>query len=284
MIHILFGPSPAGGLKVALKDLGLDKKDRVISFWDMFSVGPIWQLHEMDGQRNRMDWMQRLLKDRDILEFQHTNHQAIDQIKSIPTGKHVTIWVADNSHEQTGLCYTIFLLKDKDIDINIINTTKLHNVLFKEKEIIYTVLQTGEIPSDKLQIIYQQSKQEPALTQHEREDFEKEWLSLSASQETLRIWRNGRIHSVLEDYYDEFMINRAKKLHGKTKTKDWMKAARLIGDVLGHLDQYVGDSFLEYRLKKLIELVVFEWEGSLEVMRDYSVRLSTTIVGQNRDT
>jgi hypothetical protein len=113
------------------------------------------------------------------------------------------------------------------------------------------------------------------LTQHEREDFEKEWLSLSASQETLRIWRNGRIHSVPEDYYDEYMIKRAKKLHGKTKTKEWMKSARLIGDALGHLDQYVGDSFLEYRLKKLIEADVFEWEGSLEAMRYYSVRLRT---------
>jgi hypothetical protein len=275
MIHILFGPSPAGGLKVALKDLGLEKKDSVISFWDMFSVGPIRKLHEMDGKENRLDWMKRLINDRDILDFQLTNQQAIDQIATIPTGEDVTIWVADNAHEHTGLCYTFFLLKDKDIDIHIINSTQLHNENFKQKDIIYTVLHTGEVSPEKLQIIYQQSKQQPPLTQHEREDFEKEWLSLSASQETLRIWRNGRIHSVPEDYYDEYMIKRAKKLHGKTKTKEWMKSARLIGDALGHLDQYVGDSFLEYRLKKLIEADVFEWEGSLEAMRYYSVRLRT---------
>jgi hypothetical protein len=275
MIHILFGPSPAGGLKVALKDFGLEKKDSVISFWDMFSVGPIRKLHEMDGTGNRLDWMKRLIDDRDILDFQLTNQQAIDKIATIPTGEHVTIWVADNAHEQTGLCYTLFLLKDKDIIIHIFNTTQLHNENFKQKDIIYTVLHTGEVSPEKLQIIYQQSKQQPPLTQHEREDFEKEWLSLSASQETLRIWRNGRIHSVPEDYYDEYMIKRAKKLHGKTKTKEWMKSARLIGDALGHLDQYVGDSFLEYRLKKLIEADVFEWEGSLEAMRYYSVRLRT---------
>jgi hypothetical protein len=284
MIHILFGPSPAGGLKVALKDLGLEKKDSVISFWDMFSVGPISRLHEMHGKGNRLDWMKRLINDRDILDFQLTNQQAIDQIATIPTGEHVTIWVADNAHEQTGLCYTLFLLKDKDIDIHIINTTQLHNENFKQKDIIYTVLHTGEVSPEKLQIIYQQSKKQPPLTKHEREDFEKEWLSLSASQETLRIWRNGRIHSVPEDYYDEYMIKRAKKLHGKTKTKEWMKSARLIGDVLGHLDQYVGDSFLEYRLKKLIEADVFEWEGSLEAMRYYSVRLRTKKVGKDIDT
>lgn len=37
-----------------------------------------------------------------------------------------------------------------------------------------------------------------------------------------------------------------------------MKSARLIGDILGHIEQHVGDSFLEFRLKKLIEAGVFE--------------------------
>ena len=69
------------------------------------------------------------------------------------------------------------------------------------------------------------------------------------------------------------IIKRAKNLHGKKKSNKFMKSARVIGEVLGHLDQYVGDSFLEYRLKKLIEKGIFESEGSLEAMRFYSVRL-----------
>ena len=112
------------------------------------------------------------------------------------------------------------------------------------------------------------------LTDHDREDLEKEWRSLSESKETLRIWRNGRIHAVDEDYHDEFIIKKAKKLHSKQKAMDFMKSARLIGEVLGHLDQYVGDAFIEYRLKKLIEAGVFEVEGSLAAMRFYSVRYS----------
>lgn len=81
------------------------------------------------------------------------------------------------------------------------------------------------------------------------------------------------IHSFPEDYYDTFIKSRAKKLHAKQKEKDFMKSARLIGDVLGRLDQYVGDGFLEYRLKKMIAAGVFEAEGSLLAMRFYSVRL-----------
>jgi len=117
------------------------------------------------------------------------------------------------------------------------------------------------------------------LSQYERKRLEEEWLILKDAKETLRIWRNEKIKSVREDYYDQYMINMAKKLQlerereQEQEPEDFMKSARLIGEVLGHLDQYVGDSFLEYRLRKLIEKGVFEVEGNLKAMRFYSVRL-----------
>jgi len=140
------------------------------------------------------------------------------------------------------------------------------------KKVKYTPLHTGEIPTEKLQVIYEQGHGK-FFTDHDREDLEKEWLALSDQQETLRIWRYGRIQSVPEDYYDEFIVKKAKKLRNKQKNNEFMKSARLIGEVLGYLNQYVGDEFLEYRLRKLIEAGVFESEGSLEAMRFYSVRL-----------
>lgn len=275
MIHILFGESPAGSLRVALKEIGRDKSDKVISFWDMFSIGPIWRLHEEIGVEARFDWMKKVMKDEneDFQDYKQGFHRTVNQINSIPIGVPITVWTADNSHEQTALRYVLHLLKDKDSDIIVINTTKAHSELFKKKNIEYTVLHTGEISPEKLQVIYEQSKNESPLSQHEREDLEKEWLSLSESQDTLRIWRNGKIQSVPEDYYDQFIIQRAKYLHRKPKLNGFMKSARLIGDVLGHLEQHVGDSFLEYRLKELIEAGVFESEGSLKAMRFNSVRL-----------
>ena len=107
--------------------------------------------------------------------------------------------------------------------------------------------------------------------------FEEGWLALADSKETLRIWRNGRIKSVREDYYDQYMINMAKKLQIERERvqepEKFMKSARLIGEVIGHLDQYMGDGFFEYRLRKLIGKGVFEMEGNLKAMRYYGVRL-----------
>ncbi|WP_027415652.1 DUF1835 domain-containing protein [Aneurinibacillus terranovensis] len=276
MTHILFGPSPSGSLKVALKDLRVDKKERVISFWEMFSVGPIWQLHEVIGKEARFDWIKNSMNNEydEFYEYKQKFQRTINQVTSIPEGEPIIIWIGENSHEQTGLRYVLHLLKDKTNEIKVINTTKTYAEHFNRPDIKFAVLHTGEIPPEKLQVIYEQSKQKHPLSQLERERFEQEWLNLADNREALRIWRNGRIQSVPEDYYDQYIINRAKKLHSKQKTKDFMKSARLIGEVLGHLEQYVGDEFLEYRLRKLIEKGVFEVEGSLEAMRFYSVRLT----------
>ena len=274
MIHIVFGASASGSLKFVLREMGLDKKEKVISFWDIFSIGPVWRLHEENGVKARFKWMKNCISTEydEFPDYKQRFKKTIDRISSIPEGVHITIWTSDNAHEQTGLRFVLYLLKEKNIDITLINTTEAYEELFQVKKVKYTPLHTGEIPTEKLQIIYEQGHGK-FFTDHDREDLEKDWLSLSESQETLRIWRNGRIQSVPEDFYDEFIINRAKKLHSKQKIKDFMKSARLIGEVLGHLDQYVGDEFLEYRLKKLIRSRIFESEGSIEAMRFYSVKL-----------
>lgn len=272
MVHILFGDSPAGGLKVALKNLGVDQEERVISFWDMFSVGPIWHLHEEIGKNARMKWMNHCFSAADYYDYTERFQKTIHEIHSLPEDQMITIWVAENAHEQTGLRYVLHLLNDRNHDVVVFNTTKLYRELFHNSKIEYTVLHTGEISPEKLEMIYKQGHISP-LTQYEREDLEQEWLELSRQREHLRIWRNGRIVSVPEDYYDQYIIHMAKELHRKHNTNTFMKSARLIGHVLGHLDQYVGDGFLEYRVRKLIENGVFEMEGNLEAMRFYSVRL-----------
>lgn len=274
MIHILFGASTEGSLRMALKGLGLSKIEKIISFWDMFSVGPIWQLHEKVGEEARFTWMKNVMNNEDFQDYINRFQESVNQINAIQTDIPITIWIADSSHEQTGLRYALRLLKNKDNDIKVINTTNKHGELFKQKDIEYILLHTGEINAEKLQIMYEQSKDESPLSELVREELEGEWVSLSNHQETLRIWKDGKIQSVSEDYYDQFMIHRAKYLHSQTEQDGFMKSARLIGDVLGHLEQYVGDSFLEYRLRKLIDAGIFESKGNLKAMRLYSVRLT----------
>jgi hypothetical protein len=279
-VHILFGSSPAGSLKVALKKMRT-KEEKVISFWDMFSIGPVWRLHETSGEESRFDWIKTVMND-EYEEFQEYKQQfqsTVHQILSIPEDVPITIWVAENAHEQTGHRYVLNLLKDKKNELQVINTTMLYAKNFNQPDIIYNVIHTGEIPPDKLQVIYSQSKSNYLLSQQEREGLEQEWMAIAENMKTLRIWRDGRIKCVDVDYFDQSIITKAKELQIKRQQKrenaDFMKSARIIGEVLGHLEQYVGDSFLEYRLRKLIEEGIFEVKGSTKAMRFYSVRLKT---------
>jgi Domain of unknown function (DUF1835) len=41
--------------------MGLQDEEKVISFSDMFSIGPIWQLHDNVGLNQRYEWIKNHL-------------------------------------------------------------------------------------------------------------------------------------------------------------------------------------------------------------------------------
>ncbi|MGG1675694.1 DUF1835 domain-containing protein [Neobacillus sp. NRS-1170] len=273
-VHILFG---YGYLKSILKEMGFDKEEPVITFQDNFAVGPIKKLHEENGNKTRFEWTKNSFHnhEEEFEEYYEIFQRAIIQINAIPNEVPIQIWVSENAHEQTGLLFVLYLLRARTNSISIINTAKVYGDLFKKKAKKYAPFYSSGIILEDLKAIYE-SVQESSryLTVDERSHFETEWLNLSEVSGTLRLWENGEIVSVSENYYDEFIIEMAKKLSGKRKKKVFFHALRLIGEVYGRIEQYVGDDFLEYRLRKLIEYGIFEYEGSLEAMRTYSIRLT----------
>ncbi len=275
VVHILFGDSASGSLKRALKEMELQDEEKVISFSDMFSIGPVWQLHDEVGLNQRYKWIKNhLIFDDDYLdEYQHNFNITTSLINSIPKNTTIIIWVGENSHEQTALRYVLYLLKDKNYEIFLLNTTKQFKNQFNIPDTDCYPLHTGEIISEKLRIIYEKCRNIPPVNQEQRKKFEEEWRELTSTQEVLRVWENKKVKSVDESYYDDYIINKAKKLHKERKNNEFMKSARLIGEVIGYLDQYIGDVYFEYRVRHLIMNGVFEIEGVPKAMRFYSVRL-----------
>lgn len=273
--HIVFGDSPAGSLRMGLKEMGLKGEEKVITFSDIFSVGPVWRLDEKTGLSNRYEWLRKHINiDDEILdnyqdEFNNTVLEINGVLKDVP----IIVWVGANAHEQTALRYVLYLLKEKTNDIFVMDTTSKYNNQFATPEIEFFPLHTGEISSDKLRLIYEKNRKSNALTQNERKKFEKEWEQLSTEQEVLRIWKNKGINSVNETYYDDYIINTARKIHIERNNNEFIKSARLIGEVMGHLNQYIGDQFFEYRVRHLIVNGRFEIEGVPKAMRYYSVKL-----------
>ncbi|WP_353856350.1 DUF1835 domain-containing protein [Bacillus sp. Bos-x628] len=276
MIHIVFGASPAGSLKQALREMKKDQVEDIITFDDIYSIGPLWHLHEREGQEKRKEWLRHVLSN-EFGEFDDmviSQKIMLEQIKNIKNGARILIWTGNNAHEQIGMRYAVYLLKEKNVEVSAINTTIAYDQLFNTNTIRMDLRHTGEIPSEKYKIIYGSKKHFHTFTKEERERLQKEWLSFAKGDHTLRIWRHEQTISVPEDEFDAYLVKMAKRVHQSCQEEDDIKAARLIGEVIGHLDQYIGDDFIEYRLKKLINQGIFDMKGNLFSMRYYSIKLT----------
>ncbi|MBE5106609.1 DUF1835 domain-containing protein [Bacillus thuringiensis] len=267
-IHIVFDDSTAGCLKYMLnQEEQLDES--VVAFSEFFSIGPIQQLHTEKGQLERKQWVINNLTSYDCYfeeEYLPRFMETLEELQSIPIEIPITIWKADNAHEHVGLCFVMAQLREKR-NIRVINTSEAsRNILNQE----YDIRGSGELPFESLAIFKKSFAELSYITEEMRVKFEQEWDKLSNSTEFLRVWIDNKVDSVQEDYFDHFIIECAKKVGADKK---FIKAPRVIGEALGLVEQLVGDTFLEYRLKELIKDEVFEFIGSLEEMRFYSVKL-----------
>jgi len=232
-------------------------------------------LDEKTGLSNRYEWLKKHINiDDEILDnYQDEFNNTTSEIIAVPKDAPIIIWIGENAHEQTALRYVLYLLKEKINDIFVMDTTSKYKNQFSTPETDFFPLHTEEISSDKLKLIYEKNRKSNSLSQEERKEIEKEWEQLSTKQEVLRIWGNKGIHSVNESYYDDYIIDTARKIRIERKNNEFIKSARLIGEVMGHLNQYIGDQFFEYRVRHLIVNGIFEIEGVPKAMRYYSVKL-----------
>ncbi|MEK4537094.1 DUF1835 domain-containing protein [Peribacillus sp. FSL K6-1552] len=268
-VHIQFGYPY---LRQTLKELNLLEEDFIITFDDNIAIAPIGNLDTEKGQTDRFNWLKNNLPDEyEIEDYRESFPRVISQLLSIPVNVPIYIWVSENANEQTGLLFTMYLLRERKNNIFIIDTATFYRELFEKKAKKYVSFFSGGLILKDLQTIYKYSQENQKNTSDtERKHFETKWLDLSKNPGTLRIWENGEIKIVSEDYYDYFIIEKAKKLIGKKK--GFIMCARLVGEVYGHIFQYIGDGYLEYRVRKLIEKGIFEYEGSLEAMRCYGIK------------
>ncbi|XYU16843.1 DUF1835 domain-containing protein [Bacillus pumilus] len=276
MIHIVFGAATAGSLKQAFREMKQDQVNNIIAFDDIYSIGPLLHLHEHEGKEKRIEWLRNVISNEfgyfdDMVNDQH---RMLQQIKHIKDDTRILIWTGNNAHEQIGLRYAIYLLKEKNIELSLINTTAAFDKLFNTNTRRMDIRHAGEITSEKLKVLYRSKEHIHSVTKEEREKLHSEWLSFAKENHTLRIWQKGQTISVPEDEFDAYLVKMAKRLHQSEPEEEYIVTPRLIGEVIGHLDQYIGDDFIEYRIKTLIDQGIFDMIGRRTSMRYYSIKLT----------
>ncbi len=253
--HIVIGESAWLSVKLATNS------SRVIGLKDNLSYGPILYLDTKKGIENRLDWLTEKLSDVD-----HYSYDTLKKLRDIAPYEPIIIWTADNGSEQTGLRYVMYLLKDWSNDIYILNTTSAYNELIGNSNIV----KTTELSINQLKEIYEKFNKKKLLDDRKR--LVEEWKALRQTEMNLRAYSNYKIVSKNEAAYDAFIIETAKKIHVEMQNEPYIKAARIVGEVYGELQDF-DDLFIEYRLREMIEEGYFDYKGDLSAMRFYEVRL-----------
>ncbi|UPK43786.1 DUF1835 domain-containing protein [Paenibacillus pabuli] len=276
-IHIAIGESPLGSIKVAMGKVPGRSERRFFSMNDYYAIGPLGDLTNKADLHRRHLW---LLEKLYMSEHGSYAVQGMDELlqlnnmlSSIDEDTRITIWYANNAHERTGLLYAMHLLRNRLGPIYLIETSSLYQELFKPSGVQHDVLRTGEIFSEKLLAMWHVCSEQGPLSLEERRQLEQEWVDLAVRPGLLRLMKDGVIQSVPEDGIDEFIMQKARELTSTRQPGEFIKAARVVGEVLGHLEQAVGDAFIEYRVRQLILQGRLEMEGKPHAMRLYSVRL-----------
>ncbi|GIN84455.1 hypothetical protein J6TS2_08410 [Heyndrickxia sporothermodurans] len=266
-VHIVCSEAAAGCLRV-----GLDYPKTVIGVDGMFSIGPIWRLEHKEGIVFRNEWLNdRINFGNDDYTFENNFANALLEIEDIFGSAPIHIWFANNADEQIGLRFILYLLKNKQNDIFLFNTSELYTSFYRQE--LENHMYTAEIYPEKIRMMYKEHKGTP-LTEKERVHFEREWEALSQSKDVLHIYQKNDIMSIPEPYYDSMIIDTIKQMHAQQKVKDYILTAELIGDLLQSYPS-ANILFLEYRIRELVYAGVLELKGVPKSMRHYRVKIKT---------
>ncbi len=262
IVHIVFGDSAKGTLRYFLSHHQNEWQGEIINFGGDYSVGPISEMDTKAGMRKRIEWIRALFKsvvfEECFEDFEGYLLEPVHAIEYIESDTKVVIWHGENTNEQVGLRYVLSLLKNKHLyEVNVSDSYvnnqyggqyKPRNVAECSPEVVGSLMNTiKKIETDK------------------QKNLLHEWQTLRMTKENLRILKDGKIIGVDETFYDDALLANC--------TSEFQKAAKIVGMTMGHSEQFVGDTYLDDRVRKLIEAGKLEYQGEFRELRLFDIRL-----------
>ncbi|WP_432408788.1 DUF1835 domain-containing protein [Wukongibacter sp. M2B1] len=262
-IHIAIGDSANGSLKTLLKPNRQSKYyGSVRNFREDLSIGSIYQLEKNIGKRT--EWFNRIYTETGYSELIKDNYiekeielSYIKELDILRDSK-IIIWHGENVLEQTSLRYLVSRFRDNEI----YEVSVSKNIRKELKGEIYSPRATAECRIEELEKALEHVT---LIDNNRKEMLISEWNQLREDKATLRIYRNNKVICEDETYYDKYIL--------EYTPNEFIKAARVIGTVMGKSDQLVTDVFIDYRIRLLIDLGKLEYRGKFRFMREFDIKM-----------
>ncbi|WP_059106200.1 DUF1835 domain-containing protein [Shouchella shacheensis] len=269
MIHLVFGRSARSGLKHAFRK----QNHKVIGFPIDFSVGPIKTIHEERGINHYFSWVNSSFQSvlGSFEDGQTCYRQSLQELSEVDDGEHVTIWTCENASEQVGLRISCSLLKDKNVDLKLVNTFTAMDDYMKHEDVRMEIRSTGDCNAEQLTHFYKHST--VPLSEEMRNDYVQEGERLLRSKSMVRSWRQGEIVDDLETRDDAFILECTRRVLNEIANEEFILATRVIGTVMADSEQSLSDVWIAYRIRSLIHSHQLAYEGSLQSMRLLNIKV-----------
>lgn len=237
--HIVFGISAGTLIKHTLQN----DNQHFIIFDDILSIGPIDGLHDDDGIERRWDWLRSNNMMEESSERCERFKQNIQKLNLLEDDE-VVIWYADNAAERIGLWYVMsYLMNHKVTAINI--SEMIHRINHSNKT--FDILYSGEVNMQQVQEIYALKRE--WLTSERKMSLIHDYKNIERG--TLRVIVSAAVAAVSENYFDDEILETVRRL---TVGEDSVLMTRVVGEMLGLMNDYVGDEFIKYRIFELVKM------------------------------
>ncbi|KOR89167.1 DUF1835 domain-containing protein [Paenibacillus solani] len=276
-VHVVFGLSDAGSLKVVLSRLGKREENKVLAFNDVFSVGPITDLHTTEGQQHRQMWLMEHDKDSfygNLVNQEHQIMRMIEKLRNIQENKTVVIWFADNAHDQTGLRFALFLLRERKAPVHIVNLTKILEETGSYGEKGKAPFAQSLIEYEKYLDIVRDYGNGFLLDANQREQYVSEWIELAGQDHLIRLWEQGKVIGGDENQLDEVIIQSVIEMQEGVAADDFVKAGEVLERVMENSQQLISYSYIINRIWSLVNDGHLIFKGIPNMMHQFSVRIS----------
>lgn len=261
MIEVLFGESEAGSMKFA-KQEGLlkGKAEEVVCLGFLLDIGDIKENADSAYRKEliynsyaREQWAKDEDTDAELRELGSFYVHELERLQDfLEKGEEIRIWYSISPYSICGFYHLCHMLKGYADVTHIVELPK-----YRQRENVITEYRSWcEVcPEDFESFLTNERK----LTEAERRMYASAWSELVEENSPLRAVINGRIVGVDESFYD-FLI-------WKSLTKQPVKEARLIGDILGYYPLGIGDWWYAARIDYYIEL------GQIKVVDESQIQL-----------
>ena len=270
MIHIVFQEADIPVLQKAIElDDSLQGKVEVIK--DDYAVGPIENIYETEGYKQRRDWWKSLLEISpynteqlmEMVDDRLTVHHLQKELEENPK-EELWIWMGQNQHDVCGYYWLISQLPAYQGRIVVLYMNNLPFI--NEKGHIFYPTTIHEIqPKEFLKA----KKLNRKVTSSEFEVDPDEWKKMCAENAMVRILEGGKkIVGKNEDFYDSEIL--------QGLTNEWQKGNKAMHAILGKMKIKTGDVFLLLRMKKLAEEDKIQIHGDTSKgWKEFEARLKT---------